>query len=146
MNNQPKSQSIIVMILLTFVTLGIYIPIYFLILKHSTDKLNQQKKSDGTLVYFLLVTSIIEIIFFFIGIIYPIFDKLSDYFYYGNVVLILFASFEFRSILSEYYQLNGKNSAFSGLWTFLFTIYYLQYKINQNNKILITPLENQSSQ
>jgi len=127
-----EKKNILLMIFLVFITLGIYIPLYFLKLKKNTDTLKISKKPKSTVIYLLLLFSILEVILIFSSVNYPIADMIANIFYYVDLIIILVLAFQFKDILNNYFNNElKKNISFSGVLTFFFTIFYLQYKINK---------------
>ena len=127
-------------IVLSMVTVGIYLPIWFLIQRRAINELPSPGKVGATLPLVALVLFCISTLMMplhLLEILPP--DEARDMTIRavenlvnisGSVLVILLA-FKVRQILVDHFgrQL-GLPPQLSGIATFFFTIFYLQYKIN----------------
>ena len=130
--------SVLLMIFLMVVTLGIYIPIWFLTRRKAINSLNSSEELSLGMIVFTLVAFIGSV---GLDLIYPE----SSLGTFVNLVLgiaVLVLSFKVRSILQDHLspQATGPLSStaalqsevsISGVLTFFCGIFYLQYKINR---------------
>ena len=120
--------NVFLMIILTLVTLAIYIPIWFLRRKSWLNHLSATEKLGSKAAIFVLVIFCISALFLTVGGL-EVIDSLINI--VGGITILILA-FKVRRILHKHF--NVKHSLkvrFSGVFTFLFTIFYLQYKINR---------------
>src|SRR3989344_2417438 len=160
----PKKFSAILLLLLTIITFGIYNYVWFII---NSNKLNNLRTKSKLNKKIALVSLIIYIMIIILGILLLIITnsskdsnsaltnvtKISDIPIQFIVVfitalalivilavLILFLAFKTKRILNETLENKGENVKLSGLFTFLYNLFYLQYEINriigdkENNK------------
>ncbi|KKT35828.1 MAG: hypothetical protein UW24_C0003G0029 [Parcubacteria group bacterium GW2011_GWA2_44_12] len=120
------------MLILTIITYGIYIPVWFLNRKDTFNNLNSKEKiSNGTII-FALVIFIISAIALILSLLFmetkigAMFDEIDSLVNLVGGITILAMSFKVRWIMKEHYKIN-----LSGIATFFFIIFYLQYKINR---------------
>ncbi len=134
MKAEFEKTNILFMLFLVIVTLGLYVPIYFYDLKQVADRLKISGKVDSTVIDMLMFFSIADILLFILSFSDPVFYTMGHLLDFVILILVLILSFEFKSVLEEYFSkvLKKKDVYFSSLWTFLFTILYLQLKINNN--------------
>jgi len=138
---------VIIAILLSAITLGVYIPYWFLSRRDGLNRLHADRKVPLTPIIILLVLYCLQAVATVAGVLLGIqfsashFDSLiSDGVTLIGLAITLFLSFRIRSMLNQHLgseRVSG-GAAFlfgseqvSGGATFLFTIYYLQYKINR---------------
>ncbi len=137
MKNQFEKINVTRMIVISFITLGIYFPVWFMKIKKVLNKLDTKQKISKNLIINLLVFTVLELIFivlFFIpsssliyqGSIY----LLTNIFSWISLILLLVLAFKVRNALNEHFT----EIKFSGIATFLFTIFYLQNRINSLQK------------
>jgi hypothetical protein len=137
---QLKKRNVLLMILLTLITYGVYIPVWFLNRKDSINNLNSKEKISAGPIIFLLIISIIYAIMLIPSILFTetsigsIIDWIDIIINLAGSIIILIMSFKVRRILNEHY-----NTKISDIATFLFTFFYLQYKINRFNEIVYEP-------
>jgi glycogen synthase len=121
-----KKRSIINMVLLTAVTLGFYYPFYFLSLEKELGLPKTKEKMTEKLIYVLFGIVLIKLL----AIVAPVYSLISqsyaDTLEYLFLTVVLILCFHFKNILAV--KLHKKK--FSSTATFLFTIFYLQYKVN----------------
>jgi hypothetical protein len=132
MSKKLQKKGVLLMILLATVTYGIYVPIWFLNRRDSFNKLKSKRKiSNGpmTVVLVLYIISAIILVpsFLFartsLGITIDNIDSAISIF---GIITILITSFKIRRILIDHYKTN-----ISWVATFVFSFFYLQYKINR---------------
>lgn len=142
-----KKVPVIVTILLTIVTLGFYAPYWFLSRLDAINKLQSEHKlSSGMIILtiILFITAIISAIVsgFMEGMndgptsVSTILDKLSSILNLAGNIMLIIRAFEVRRILRDHYNGHLKQNITlsglgSGLATFFFGVWYLQYKINR---------------
>lgn len=147
--NAIKTTPVILVIFYSIITFGIYVPLWFL---HRLDGINQlssdEKLEKGVFNFFLLLT-ITSVV---LGIIVVTFcdylfefkhsytfketselaesaSSLIDLFLWLSFI---FQSFKVKKIFNNYFNVKkGRGIKFSVILTLLFTIYYLQFKINR---------------
>jgi hypothetical protein len=140
-----------VMIALSILTLGVYIPIWFIQKRSGINELNSERKVGLFLpILALILTSVIALLNFGVGAqIATVHNVELRWDWIANLVVIavveavmLVQAFLVRSILEDH--ATGQNlgplagsmalmhrSSFSAIGTFFFGIFYLQYKINE---------------
>ena len=129
-----KKQSWISVLLLSSITFGIYIPFWYKKIKKVTDTFPQDKKLNNTFITVLMIVSFL-IPFFSITITTTV-NGVENVFttnFYGigtilnilRALLIIFLSFNLRSILQSQYNVN-----LNPVLTFFLGPVFLQYKIN----------------
>lgn len=130
-----KKTGVIITILLSLVTLGIYIPYWFLSRRDLFNSFNSKEKVSYSLPLFVLILysfSAIMLVATFlqflsepVAAIYQYCDTIISYL---GIVITLLLSFRVRAILNDYFD----HKEVSAVLTFFFNIWYLQYKINQH--------------
>lgn len=139
MTAELNQKSVLGMILLTIVSFGIYPVFYFWDMKKTTDALPVQKKMDSNLLnlYFVLVS--IQIPLGFMANVIELQEGLLFAACGLNIsvfLVVLLVLFDLEEILTEYFKTSkATDPAFKGflpaLFTFIFGIFYVQYKINR---------------
>lgn len=131
---QPTN--IFLMIFLTVVTLWIYIPYWFLKNYDYLKSLDENGKLSKIGIYFALI---IYIAWFFMALVYavvewtpyePLVDKIQYIISITGSLSILVLSFQARKIINNWFH-----TKISGFLTFLFWMYYLEYKLQKLNKV-----------
>ena len=136
--NTMGKTSVLLMVLLTIITYGIYLPVWFLRRQNLFNQLSAKEKLDSGGVIFVLVIFCISALFIpaklliqnasHIGVLDIIDNSIN---LLGGLIILILA-FKVRRILNEHYNKHlGMNVSFSGVATFFFTMFYLQYKINR---------------
>jgi len=133
MANNFKKQSLLSVILLSIITLGIYIPFWFKKIKKVTDTFPTKELSRIKIMVLMITSFLAPIFSFTLSISVNNIEKVYSTNFYGigyilNILrglLIIFLSFNLRSILQK--QFNVK---LNGVLTFFLGPIYLQYKIN----------------
>lgn len=138
-----KRTPVIVVILLTFITLGIYYPCWFLARRKILNNLVSPVKLGpavfvvAILVYGyvleILAALIISIPFTALRTeIYPVLSVASPILHLVAFIALLVQGFNVRRILDDHWNGHLERAIpLSHVWTFLFQIFYLQYKINR---------------
>lgn len=138
---QLPFQNVIITILLSLVTLGIYIPVWFIINRKGINNLVEGRQFSMTGPIILLVLSGFGVIISLLSMFAELFGEaaaLNNY--YENIenlvdilgwIWSIVLAFQVQSIIKEYTQRNQYEVGYIGFFTFLFGIYYLQYKVNQ---------------
>ena len=141
-----KKMSVILFWFLNLITLGLYTPFWFLEMREGINSLRSKKKLGSVGVSLILLLDgmtlcAIPALLCVFGAFVEDADVInaSDALVMGSIamsltegLIILFLSFKIRGILDEHFNKHlGRSISFSRLWTLLFTIYYLQYKINR---------------
>jgi hypothetical protein len=126
-----KKMSVLLLLFLTFITSGIYYPVWFLTrLKGINSLRSNDKLGSGVFIFAIIIISI--------SILAPL-VSLNEY---GNIlssilqltfwILMLVQCFKVRRIFIDHYKIGLRTDAdFSVVGTFFFQICYLQYKINR---------------
>lgn len=117
-----QKTSVIVVILLSIITLGLYPIIWFWRNKEGLNALGLQEKLTDVPLALVTIAGVA-------GTVLNLFtDIRSDFFdaFYGIGLIVL--SFKVKNMLGTRYK---GSTQFSGVATFFLTILYLQYKINQ---------------
>ena len=135
-----------VLVLITMVTNGIYIPIWYLQRLEFFNHLDSKKKLSRRLLLFSTVISVSATLTPFVMALLPIVFNSSDlmathetmmltvtvifmFFYVCAIVTgiyLVVVAFQTRRILMDHFDIS-----LSIIWTFLFNIYYLQYHCNR---------------
>lgn len=138
--NDFSRMSTPLVIILCFVTLGIYVPIWYLIQRRALNELASVRKIGvgmpiAALVLFCISTMLIPLQMLEVlaeddagakGI-----EAMENLINMGGSLLVLITAFHVRRILDDHFHLHlGLPVQLSGIATFFFTIFYLQYKIN----------------
>lgn len=130
-----KKTSVLMTVLLSLVTLGIYIPYWFLSRRDTLNTFKSNEKMSYSLPLFTLIlysfSAVMVPAAFFIWLSEPIvaiYQYIDTIVTYLGLGIILFLSFRARAILNDYFD----HTEVSALLTLLFNIWYLQYKINQH--------------
>jgi len=129
---QLQKENIIILILLTFLTFSWYIPAWLWRQREAINNLKSETKIKNGIFLVLLVLFFISVLLI---IIYPeegFINVVSRIYGLVFAIIILIISFEIRKIFNDHFsKYLGLNVNFSGILTFFFTIFYLQYKINR---------------
>lgn len=137
MNKPVERKSVWMVILLSVVTLGIYIPYW---LYQRLDAFNQMKsteKLDKNIVMAVLVmyslTTVMYIVSTISEMMYPEnisfvtnIDNVGSVIDFVSTIMMLYLAFRTRKVIEDHFKIT-----LSGVATFFFSIYYLQYKINK---------------
>ena len=128
-----KKVSVLFIIFLTIITLGLYCPIWFLTRRKSINNLQSNKKLGIGVFIFIILLNILNFIFAIFGPRDEI-DAIDALTGFSNIIwiILIVQSFKVRRIFINHFNSQlQKEISFSGVATFFFHIYYLQYKINR---------------
>jgi hypothetical protein len=123
---RAEQRSVLLLIVLTVITLGIYPSVWFLRRRRFLDSLDSTKKLGG-LAAAPLAGFIVSFVSGFVGL-PPEVDRAVSL--AGGAAGII-AAFRVARILRSDFARSGRLLQVSGLATFFFNALYLQYKINQ---------------
>ena len=132
MVTQLQKKNVLLMILLAIITYGIYIPFWFLNSKGAFNNLNSKEKISNGPIIFVLVIYIISAILLIPSILFMeteigvMIGGIDSVINLVGGIAILIMSFKVRRIMNEHFKTN-----LSGVATFFFSFFYLQYKINR---------------
>lgn len=137
-----KKISVIWIVVLTLLTFGIYIPIWFLKQREAINNLHSQEKLDKNIFIVMLVLfgAVIIVSFFQIGLlaggnVANDIDMITTVLNLIPSLILLWQIFKVRRIFIDHFNdYLKKDFEVSGLLTFLFNIMYFQYLINKYTK------------
>lgn len=136
-NALPQKKSVFLLWLLTTITLNVYAGIWYLKKIPELDNLKTQKKLSKKLVTAYLILTIIFAIYLiisrFVGEMSnnSIVEIIVFIFAIGFMALHLTLAFNTRTIINQAWQAKGVTRKVSWLFTFMFSLFYLQYEINR---------------
>ncbi|MDG5814246.1 hypothetical protein QA601_04095 [Chitinispirillales bacterium ANBcel5] len=139
-----ESSSIFTLISYSVLTLGLYIPVWFLLNKKALNNLQSEEKLRGEIfVHTLILASISLIIWFVFRILSldptPGIASLQNVTRILDIVVFLTITaqcFKVKRMLNDHFNTHKKfDFKFSDLATFFLQIFYLQHKINKFNAI-----------
>ena len=141
-----KKTSIILMIILTFITAGIYWPIWFMTRRKAINGMQAKEKlGSGVFVLAIVLFVISLLVALGAGVLERLGGELllakgletfSGVVHAIAAAAVLVQSFKVRRIFDEHFNVHGQQGiAFSRVATFFFILYYLQYKINRMEPI-----------
>ena len=126
---------------LTIITLGLYVPIWFLIQRKALNSLNEHQQISITQLIVLLVLYSLDTIGFFLidlgeffGVnqeAYSSYNTTSSLISWIQWVWVIILSFKVQGMLKDFVDARNYKVGFVGFYTFFLSIYYLQYKVNQ---------------
>lgn len=133
MEQSFKKKSVVLMVILSIVTYGIYIPIWFLKGMAALNNLKSKLKVKKAYFIVVLVLAIISLLLLVPPLMFGVsssigqmVDKIDSAVNLMFGIAILAVSFDIKRILEDHFGIK-----LSGIATFFFTIFYLQYKINE---------------
>lgn len=153
-----ERKSVLLVILLTIVTFGLYYPYWFFRSKSGINSLNSQRKMNVIIPGFVFVVWLVRFVLAFVSGVLRGSDSLPQSGLVANVysgmpefdsvvtlaggILLLIQCFKVKAILEEHTSvpISGplagslslvQRTSFSAVATFFLGIYYLQYKINE---------------
>jgi len=152
-NQHMKKTPVILTIIFTIITAGIYYPCWFLTRRDQINELHSHEKiGKGVFIFGIMILSISLFLALVSGFLEGMgegFDTVEFLVIAKGVdgidkllslvvgITLLVQCFKVRRIFRNHFNDHlGRNISFSGLATFFFQIYYLQYKINRNEKIM----------
>lgn len=135
-----KKGNVFFAILLTIISLGIYVPYWFIKRQEAFNQLDSEKKFSkrGLIILFILFASTEALGFLFpihLNPNLPFHVLVIHLVHLGCWIFIIILALRARRILLDHMGTHYRVvSKISGVLTFLFYIYYLQYKINRIHK------------
>lgn len=143
-----KKTPVVLSIIFTVITAGIYYPCWFLTRREALNSLKTTEKlGKGVFIFAVVVFSVSLLLSFVSGGLEGIGEELSDIEFIAMAkmvgavgrlisavasITLLVQCFKVRRMLREHFaQHLGQPVVFSGVALFFFQIYYLQYKINR---------------
>jgi len=141
-----QRMSVALLVLLTFVTCGVYSPIWFLRRRDFLNALDSSEKeiTDGLVISVLVVWSISLVITILAVVAVVVagvsegssassspIDGIDRLLSFAGGVMLLMLSFRAKNRIAQHMLRMGHHVEMSGLATFFLQTYYLQYKINQ---------------
>jgi Domain of unknown function (DUF4234) len=137
-----KKTSILLMVILTFVTAGIYWPAWFMTRRKAINAM-QAKEKLGSAVFVLAI--VLFVISLFVAVLAGVMERVGDELLLAKgmgafssilhtvaAAAVLVQSFKVRRILNEHFNVHLRQGiSFSRVATFCLIIYYLQYKMNR---------------
>ncbi len=127
---ERERRSVLVAIVLSVVTLGLYQCVWFMLRQPFLDSLDSDKKL-GALGRGPLMTAVAFWIISIAAVVVPDAAPLVTPVSIGGGVVMLIASFRVMRILRSNFARTGRSLQVSAIATFLFGTLYLQFKINQ---------------
>ncbi|PYV11776.1 MAG: hypothetical protein DMG23_03280, partial [Acidobacteria bacterium] len=139
---QLEETRVWVVIFLSILTFGLYFPIWFLTRREAINQLKSRQKIGWGMLAFLLLLQIADVVALIVSARAGLSMEEPDVFAFGAWIVILIQSFKVRQILLDHFsaQESGpfsgtislqRDVSLSGVATFFFHIFYLQYKINR---------------
>lgn len=143
-----KGIPVILTIIYSIITLGIYYPCWFLTRREQINSLKSNRKiGKGVFIICLVLIAIALFLAFFSGLLEGIgmenantdfielasgVDFLSNILQFASFIIVIVQSLKLRKILIDHYRgnLQGEMSCW-WILTFIFQIFYLQYNINR---------------
>jgi len=129
---QLQKENVIIAILLTVLSFSWYIPAWLWRQREAINNLESKTKVQSNIFLVLLILFFVSV---FLVFVYPeeVFISIVSRIYgFIFAVIILIISFRVRRIFIDHFCKHlGLDVNFSGILTFFFTIFYLQYKINR---------------
>jgi hypothetical protein len=133
------------MIILTVITAGIYWPIWFMTRRKAINTMQSREKlGSGVFVFAIALFVISLLVAISAGVLERVGGELlltkglqafSGIMHAVAAAAVLVQSFKVRRIFNEHFNTHLRQGiSFSGVATFFFIIYYLQYKINRLNR------------
>lgn len=142
-----KNTPVILTLFLTLITAGIYYPCWFLTRRCQINKLHSREKlSNGLFILGIVIYSISLLPGILEGIqeangttefltIAEGLDSVDEFLILFVGIIMVIQSFKVKRILRDHFDdYLRRNVSLSGLATFFFGIYYLQYKMNKFKK------------
>jgi hypothetical protein len=142
-----KNTPVILTMFLTLITAGIYYPCWFLTRRCQINKLHSREKlSNGLFILGIVIYSISLLPGILEGIqeangttefltIAEGLDSVDEFLILFVGIIMVIQSFKVKRILRDHFDdYLRRNVSLSGLATFFFGIYYLQYKMNKFKK------------
>jgi len=135
-----KKMNVLLLIFLTVITLGIYIPIWFLKRRKAINTLQSKKKLGSTVFIFNIALQSINLLYFLISLTGELPEMSREVERVIDALIaipLLVQSFKVRRIFHDHFSLYFKGGPrLSGLATWFLQIFYLQHKINKFGWVL----------
>jgi hypothetical protein len=125
-NYQAERRSVLLLVLLSIITLGIYPSVWFLRRRRFLDSLDSTQKLGG-LAAAPLAGLIVSIVLGFVAL-PPELDRAGSV---ASGAASVITAFQVARILRSNFARSGRLLQVSRIATFFFNAFYLQYKINQ---------------
>lgn len=126
--------STLLLVLLTTITCGLWVPIWYWQRRSFFDAITRDKKL-GSMPYVLLGVNVVSLVVLVVEGIRPSRTGADaggpNLFGIASGLLGLMLAFRGKAILEQYFSRIGKPRRLSTAATFFFQLYYLQYKINE---------------
>ncbi|KMQ51762.1 hypothetical protein CHISP_1258 [Chitinispirillum alkaliphilum] len=138
-----ESENVFTLICLSAMTLGLYIPLWFIFRKNELNRMQSEEKISSEIIICALILAGCSLTVWglsftpFLGqsTLYRPLRNLMYLFDVSLFVIITIQSFKAKRILSNHFdQRFSKKQPFSDIYTLVFQIFYLQYKINRYNE------------
>lgn len=143
-----KRTPVILTILFTVITAGIYYPAWFLSRRHAINALHSKEQlGAGVFIFGIVVFSLSLLLMMASGVFEGLYETLHDAEYLAISkgieatdkmlsavigITLLVQCYKVRRILREHFNAHlGHNVYWSGVMIFFFQIFYLQYKVNR---------------
>lgn len=126
-NYESARQPVLVCIVLTVITCGLYAPIWLMQRRAFLDSLRSRQKLEIALPVVSLVASVMHLLVLFFADQTGFESILS----LASTVPLLIACFRAKSMIQEELVAMGSPNRLSGVATFFLTIYYLQWRLNR---------------
>ena len=130
-------KSVWLMIGLTIITLGIYEPYWYLTRLQRFNALSSSAKFNQTAILIWLVWFVVEAMIFVFVIVSPesstvqSLEVIEDLVYLSAAIFAIILAFRAKKILQEHLAVIENDFSMSGVATFFFQFFYIQYKINR---------------
>ena len=128
-----KRESVFLTIILAIITLGTYIPFWFLKRRKKLNQVGSEERISFVtpfllfILYGIIALTVIPVNFYTSGFILIYYQYIDMVITYLGITITLYLTFQVRNILMH----NVENISVNHLLTFFFHIFYLQYKINK---------------
>ena len=113
----PPNMSVVLLVVLALITLGIFVPIWFLMRRKYINSLGEEKLA--------VAVPIVAIVLLGIDLILPAPELVHNILMLAAGIIVLLLAFKVRTILEYHYK-----TSLSGVATVFLTAFYLQHKMN----------------
>jgi len=127
--NLPR-HSTLDLILLTIITGGIYVPIYYIRLDNMTKNISISKNNKFLLKVYLC-SAMTQVLLIIMSLYHPISKSIIDPLKYFNLALAIWFAFLFSAVVTIYLKKHRKKIKYNAVWLVILSYLYLQYKINE---------------
>ena len=122
-----KKVNILLVILYSVISFGIYLPVWFLKRRDAINKLQSTQKLGKGIFIFVIIAYAMNIALVLLSA-----YTISKWISIVAAIILIVQAFKVRRILNDHFNVYlKKDIKFSGPATFFFNIWYLQYKINK---------------